>query len=65
VRFIVPEGDGLGLDGWRVLRLESRLLGRDLLLIRREVLYYLGIKNCVPRSFQGVGELDVLGLARL
>ena len=62
VRFIVPEDNSLGLDGWRELRLGSRLLGGDMLLIRWEVLCCLRNKNCVPGSFQGVGELDVLGL---
>ena len=65
VRFIVPEDDGLGRHGWRELRLGSRLLGEDLLLVLREVLCYLGNKNRVPGSFQGVGELDVFGLACL
>ena len=62
VWLFVPEDDGLGRHGWRELRLESRLLGGDLLLVRREVLCCLGNKNGVPGSFQGVGELDVFGL---
>ena len=45
VRFIVPEDDGLGRHGWRELRLGSRLLGGDLLLVHREVLCCLGNKN--------------------
>ena len=65
MRFIVPEDDGLGRHGWCELRFGSRLLGGDLLLVRREVLCYLGNKNRVPGSFQGVGELDVLGLTRV
>ena len=65
VRLIVPEDNGLGRHGWRELRLRSRLLGGDLLLVRREVLCFLGNKNRVLGSFQGVGELDVLGLARV
>ena len=65
VRFIVPEDDGLGCYDWSELRLGSRLLGRDLLLVRREVLCCLGNKNRVPGPFQGVGELDVFGLARV
>ena len=65
VRLIVPEDDGLGRHGWHELRLGSRLLGGDLLLIHRKVLCCLGNKNRVPRSFQGVGELDVFGLARV
>ena len=65
VRFIVPEDDGLGRHGWRELRLESRLLGGNVLLVRREVLCCLGNKNRVPGSLQGVGELDVLGLVRV
>ena len=35
------------------------------MLVCREVLCRLGNKNRVPGSFQGVGELDVLGLARV
>ena len=62
VLFIVPKDDGLGRHGWRELRLGSRLLGGDDLLVRREVLCCLGNKNRVPGSFQGVGELDVFGL---
>ena len=65
VRFIVPEDDGLGRHSWRELRLGSRLLGGDLLLIHRKVLCCLGNKNRVPGSFQGDGEFDVLGLARV
>ena len=65
MRLIVPEDDGLGRHGWRELRLGRRLLGGDLLLVRREVLCCLGNKNRVPGSFQGVGELDVLGLTRI
>ena len=65
VRFIVLEDDGLGCHGWSELRLGSRLLGGDNLLLRREVLCCLGNKNGVPRSFQGVGKLDVFGLARV
>ena len=65
VRFIVPEDDGLGRHGWREPRLGSRLLGGDLLLIRREVLCCLSNKNRVPRSFQGAGELNVFGLTRV
>ena len=63
VRLIVLEDDGLVRHGWRELRLGGRLLGGDLLLIRREVLCYLSNKGRVPGSFQGVGELDVLSLA--
>jgi len=51
VRLIVHEDDGLGRHDWRELRLGSRLLGGDLLLVRREVLCFLGNKNRVPRSF--------------
>jgi len=65
VWLLVPEDDGLGCHGWHELRLGSRLLGGDLLLVRQEVLCYLGNKNIVPGSFQGVGELDVLGLTRV
>ena len=65
VRFIVPEDDGLGCHGQSELRLGSGLLGGDNLLVRREVLCCLGNKNGVPGSFQGVGELDVLGLTRV
>ena len=65
VRFIVPEYDGLGRHRQSELRLESRLLCGDNLLVRREVLCFLGNKNGVPGSFQGVGELDVFGLARV
>ena len=61
VRFIISEDDGLGRHGQSELRLGSRLLGGDNLLVRREVLCCLGNKNRVPGSFQGVGELDVLG----
>ena len=39
VRLIVPEDDGLGRHGWRELRLRSRLLGGDLLLVRRETFF--------------------------
>ena len=60
-----PEDDGLGRHGWRELRLGSRLLGGDRLLVRRKVLCFLENKNRVPGSFQGVGELDVLGLTRV
>jgi hypothetical protein len=48
VRFIVPEDDGLGCYDWSELRLGSRLLGEDLLLICREVLCCPGNKNYVP-----------------
>ena len=65
MRFIVLEDDGLGCHGWRELPLGSQLLGGDRLLVRREVLCFLGNKNRVLGSFQGVGELDVLGLARV
>ena len=65
MRFIVPEDDGLGRHSWRELQLGSRLLGGDLLLVCGEVLCCLSNKNRVPRSFQGVGELDVLGLTRV
>ena len=65
VWLIVPEDDGLGRHSWPELRLGSRLLCGDLLLARREVLCCLGNKNRVPRSFQGVRELDVLGLTRI
>ena len=65
VRLIILEDDGLDCHGWRELRLESRLLGGNVLLVRREVLCCLGNKNRVAGSFQGVGELDVLGLARV
>ena len=65
VRLIVLEDDGLRRHGWLELRLESRLLGEDLLLDRQEVLCCLGNKNRVPGSFQGVGELDVLGHTRI
>ena len=65
VRLIVPEDDGLGRHGLREPRLGSQLFGEDLLLVRREVLCCLGNKNRVLGSFQGVGELDVLGLPRM
>ena len=39
VRFIVLEDDGLGCHGWRELRLGSRFLGGDLLLVRRETFF--------------------------
>ena len=45
VQLIVPEDDGFGRHGWRELRLGSRLLGGDLLLVRREVLCCLDNKN--------------------
>jgi len=53
-----------GLHSWHELRLKSRLLGGDLLLIRREVPCCLG-KEQHSWIVQGVGELDVLGLARV
>ena len=65
MRLIVPEDNGLGRHGWSELRLRSRLLGGDGLLIRREILCCLSNKKQVPGSFQGVGELNVLGLARV
>ena len=52
VRFIIPEDDGIGRYGWHELRLGSRLLGGDDLLVRQEVLCCLGNKNGVPGSFQ-------------
>ena len=65
VRLFVSEDDGLGCHGWRELRLGSKFLGGDRLLVRRKVLCCLGNKNRVLGSFQGVGELDVLGLTRI
>ena len=50
VRLIIPEDDGHGHHGWRKLRLGSRLLGGDLLLVRRELLCCLGNKNQVAGS---------------
>ena len=51
VRLFVPEDDGLGRHRWHELQLGSRLLGGDLLMVRREVLCYLSNKNRVSGSF--------------
>ena len=44
---------------------EVNSFGGNMLLVRREVLCYLGNKDQVPGSFQGVGEFDVFGLTRV